>query len=101
MALALVGGIIHYHEQSLGIGALPGKSHEAIPCPVAVPGRNAFEQLPVAVANNRIAQHRKQPIVELLKLLIDRLLWPANQMRRDAFLSPFELSLVKEAQPGR
>ena len=73
VALALVGRIVHRHQQPLATGTLPGKSHEAIPGPVAVPGGCAVEQLPVAVAHGRLAQHGQQPVVELLQPLVDRL----------------------------
>src|SRR4030095_3606334 len=59
----------------------------------------AREQLPLTVAHDWLAQHGQQPIVELVQPLIDRFLRTANQMGRDAFLAPLELSLVKEAQP--
>src|SRR5437016_162164 len=101
MALALVRRIVHRHQQPLVTSALPGKNQETIPGPVAIPSGNAFEQLPLAVAHSRMAQHRKQPIVKLFKFLIDRLVRPSNQMGRDPFCSPFELSLMKETQPGR
>ena len=61
VALALVGGIVHGHQQPFAAGALPGERHEAIPRPVAVPGGDAFEQLPPAVAHRRLAQHGQQP----------------------------------------
>ncbi len=51
VALALVGRVVHRHQQPLATGALPGKGQEAIPRPVALPGRSALEQLPFAVAH--------------------------------------------------
>jgi hypothetical protein len=53
------------------------------------------------VADDRPAQNCKQPVVELLKLLIDWLLRPVEQMRRDPFCLPLELSLMQETQPWR
>ena len=44
IALALIGGIVHRHQQSVCTGTVPGKGQEAIPGPVAVPGGDAFEQ---------------------------------------------------------
>ena len=98
VTLALVGGIVHRHQQPLATGALPGKGQKAIAGPVAVPGGRAFEQLPLAVAHGRLTQHGQQPVVELFQPLVDRFLRTSNQMGRDAFLAPLELSLVKETQ---
>src|SRR5262249_5525838 len=55
ITLALVGGIVHRHQQSVCTGAVPGKGQEAVPGPVAIPGRDAFEQLPLAVAYHWMA----------------------------------------------
>src|SRR4029453_15508734 len=71
---------------------------ETLPGPVPVPGRHAFEHLPLAIACGWTAQHGQQSVIELCQLLVDGLLWPTDQMRRDAFLAPLELSLVEEAQ---
>ena len=53
--------------------------------------------MPVAITHDVVAKHGKQPIVKLLKFMIDRFVRPANQMGRDAFRSPFELPLVKKS----
>ena len=100
VTLALVGCIVHRHQQPLASGALPRKDQKAIPGPVAVPGRCALEQLPVAVAHDRLTQHGKQPVVKLFQPLVDRFLRTSNQMGRDACPAPLELSLVKETQTG-
>src|SRR5215468_8948857 len=101
VALALVGSIVHYNQEWLFTAAFPGKGQKTIPSPVAIPRGSTFEQLPLAFAHGWRAQHSKQPVVELLKPLIDRFFRCSNQMGRDALLSPFELPLVKKAQPRR
>src|SRR5262249_46521952 len=101
VALTLVGCVIHSDQQSLFTCALPAKRQETIRRPVALPGRNAFEQPPVALAQNRTTEHGKQSFIKLLNVLIDRFVRCSNQMRRDPFLSSFELSLVKEPQAWR
>ena len=53
------------HQQPLFTGALPGKGQKAISDPVALPGRDAFERLPLAVAHDWMAEHSQQPVVEL------------------------------------
>jgi hypothetical protein len=47
-----------------------------------------------------VVQHRKQPIVKLLKPRVDGFVRRANQMGRDAFLSPSNCPLVKNRNPG-
>ena len=99
IALALVGGIVHRHQQSVCTGTVPGKGQEAIPGPVAVPGGDAFEQLPLAVAHHWMAEYGQQSVVKLFQMLVDGFVRASDQMGRDAFLAPLELSLVQEAQP--
>jgi hypothetical protein len=48
-----------------------------------------------------MAEHSHQPVVELCKLLVDRFVWTATKMGREAFCAPFELSLVEETQARR
>ena len=55
VALALVGRIVHHHQQPCGSRAVPGKGQKTIPGPVAVPGGDAVEQLPLALAHGRLA----------------------------------------------
>jgi len=99
VALTLVGSVVDGHDQPLG--TLPGKNQEAIVCPVAVPRRRAFEELPLPIAEGRLAQRREKTVVELAHLLIDRLIRAAAEVRRDS-LSPLrELPLVEKAQAGR
>src|SRR5262249_45594775 len=74
------------------------EGQEAIPCPVAIPGRHALQQLPTAVADCRLTQDAEQFIVELPYCLIDGFVWAAAKMRRDAFLPAVGLSLMKEPQ---
>ena len=100
VTLALVGCIVHRHQQPLASGAAPRKTHEAVVASVAVPGRCAVEQLPLAIAHGRLTQHGKQPFVELLQPLVDRFLRTSHQMGRDPCPAPLELSLVKETQTG-
>src|SRR5262249_1733753 len=70
VALALVGSVVHGHKKPLPLAptplprrerglppALPGKSANAVAGPVALPGGDAFEQLPLAVAHWRSAEH--------------------------------------------
>src|SRR5262245_3285699 len=97
-ALALVGGIIHRDEQSLVGRPLPREGHKTIVRPVVVPGGSTIGELPLAVANSRLAQNCQQPIVELPEPGIDRLIRRAAQVRRDALLPPLELPLMKEPQ---
>ena len=66
VTLALVGPIVHRHQQPIPTRALPGKGQEAIPGPVAFPGGSTFEQLPLAIAHDRLAENGKQPVVKLL-----------------------------------
>src|SRR5262245_62939438 len=94
VALALIGSIIHRHQQPFLTRTLPDKSQEAIPSPVAIPGWNAFEQLPATVAHGWQSQYRYQAVIELLDLFVQWLEWRPHQMRRDALLSPLELTLV-------
>src|SRR4029434_11144796 len=99
ITLALVGGIVHRHQQSVCPWVVPGKGQEAIPGPVTVPGGYTFEQLPLAVAHHWMAEHGEQPVVKLFQMLVDGFVRASDQMGRDAFLAPLELSLVEEPQP--
>ena len=104
IALTLIGGVIHDNEQPFvvySLHSLPEAREETIRGPVSIPGGFAFEQLPLAVAYHCTAKHGKQPVVELLKVLIDGLVRPSDQMGRDTFPSAFELPLMKEAQTRR
>src|SRR5215471_11818284 len=83
VALALVGSIVHYNQEWLFTAAFPGKGQKTIPSPVAIPRGSTFEQLPLAFAHGWRAQHSKQPVVELLKPLIDRFFRCSNQMGPD------------------
>ena len=66
VTLALVGPIVHCHQQPIPTRALPNKGQEAIPGPVAFPGGSTFEQLPLAMAHDRLPENGKQPVVKLL-----------------------------------
>src|SRR5262245_50023702 len=101
VALALVGSIVHCREQSVLTGPLPGDRQKAIRRPVASPGGDAFEQLPTAFAEKRLAEYGEQPVVELRPIRIDRFVRAPAQVRRDSFLSSLELTVVKEPQARR
>src|SRR5262245_11275599 len=101
MALALVRRIVHRDEQALSNCTLPRKRYVAIPCPVSFPRRHTFEQLPLAVANDRLSKHRKQPVVKLSQPLVDGFFGRANQMRRDALRPAVELTLMEKPQTRR
>jgi hypothetical protein len=101
MTLALVRGVVYGDQQTLAIGALPGKHDETIVSPIAVPGRHTFEQLPLAAAHNWIPNQGQQATIELLKLCIDRLVGTAAEVRRDPFAAAFELTLMEKPQSGR
>ena len=79
---------------------LPAPNDKAIPRPVTVPGLRTLKQTPLAIHDGRTAQNRKQILVEQLQHFIDRLMRRTNQVRRDAFSPPLELTLVKEPQAG-
>ena len=65
VALAPDRRIVHCCQQPFPTGPMPGERQEAIPCPVAFPGRDAFEQLPTALAQQRLAEQGDQPVVQL------------------------------------
>ena len=69
----------------------------AIVSPIAFPAGASFEQLPRPIAHERLLQHSQQLLIEPLHTLIGGLIGSAAEMRRDALLAPFELTLVKEA----
>src|SRR5260370_20560389 len=52
VALTLVSGVVHSNKQPFLTRPLPGERQETIPRPVAVPGQDAFEQLPAAFADD-------------------------------------------------
>jgi hypothetical protein len=49
IALPRVGRIIYYHQPAFAVLALPGKGDVVVPGGVALPGRGAFQKLPLAV----------------------------------------------------
>src|SRR5579863_4434001 len=57
MTLAVVGGIVYNDHERISPWVLPGERHEAVVGPVAVPGRCAFEKLPIAVAHGRLLEN--------------------------------------------
>src|SRR6266700_1394004 len=83
-ALALVPGIVDDHEPPLAVLSVPGAGDEAVRRPVAVPGRRAFEQLPLPIAYDRLPEHRQETAVELLQRCGGRLHRRANEVRRYA-----------------
>src|SRR5262245_43374902 len=64
VALAPVAGVVDGDEQAPAVRTLPGPGEEAIPGPVAVPGRRADERAPLAVADGGPAEHGEEPVVE-------------------------------------
>src|SRR5262245_46110425 len=100
MALALVIGEVHRHKHSLCARALPVKGEEAVPRPVAFPGRRALKQSPLAVSDNRLLEQFEQSAIKLLELFIDRFFGSSNQVRRDPLHAAFELTLVEETKAG-
>jgi hypothetical protein len=52
--------------------------------------------LPLAVAHEWLTQHGQQPVVKFCQPLVNGFVRAAAEMRRDALLSPLELTLVKE-----
>ena len=80
-ALTLVRCIVYHHQQSPIAGALPGEGDKAVACPVAIPSRCAFQQLPLAVAHRRIAENGQQPLVELAQRRVDGFAGAATKMR--------------------
>src|SRR4029453_12584280 len=100
-ALALIGSVVHGHQQPLIPWTLPGIGQEAVRGPVTLPGRQALEQLPLALADDRLSQHGEQEIIEARQLRLGSLDRASNQMRRGSLPSSFELSLVEEAKTRR
>jgi hypothetical protein len=98
VTLALVGNIVHCHEQTVAMVVLPDEGQETVPGPVVLPGGHAFEQLPLSVANGRMMQHSEQPGVELFQLPVYGFDRGPAEMGGYLFLSPFELSLMEETQ---
>lgn len=80
---------------------LPGKGNESVGRPVAIPGRDAFGELPVPLPNSGLTQNIEQVFVERSDGGVHRFIWGAAQVRRDALESPIELALVKEAKARR
>src|ERR1700730_18106325 len=96
--LALVGGIVDGGHERFALRSLPAENQEAIVRRVPFPGRGAFKQLPLAVANARLTKHGKQAVVKLFQLLIDGFLRASNEVGRDSFPAALELTLMEEAQ---
>src|SRR5262249_50881381 len=105
VTLALVSRIVHRHQQALlpltptplprgergrGEGGLPGERQEAVPGPVPLPGGNTLEQLPLTLADRRVAEHSEEPVVEPGNLLVDRLGRATYQMGGNPFRPPLE-----------
>src|SRR6267142_1550021 len=80
---------------------MPGEGHDTVRGPVSLPGRSAFEQLPVALANDRVSQHRQQSLVELLQIRVGGLGRTTTQVRRNPCPASLELSLMEEPQTWR
>ena len=59
VALALVAGIVDGDQQLLAVPGV-GPGQEVIPRSVAVPGRHAFQQGPVAFPHSRLSEHRQE-----------------------------------------
>jgi hypothetical protein len=78
--------VVHRHQQPLASRALPGKGQKAISGPVAFPGRRAVEQLPLAVAHDRLTQHGQQPVVKLFQPLVDGFVRTSNYRRSGLLL---------------
>lgn len=51
VALALVRRVVDEHNELAPLVALPGVSYETVRRPVPLPSLNAFQQLPVPIAN--------------------------------------------------
>jgi hypothetical protein len=79
---------------------MPGPGDEALPRRVAVPGRDAFEQAPLAIAHDRLPDHRQETAVEFVQRGVGRLQRRTDQVRRDALAAAFELTLMEESQAG-
>src|SRR4051812_28779144 len=101
VALALISRVVDRHESLLPRRRRPQPREPTIPRPVAVPRRRAFEQPPLAVAHGRVTQHRQQPFIETLHLVIDWFDRRADEVRRDACSAPLELTIMKKTQTGR
>ncbi len=99
MTLALIGGVVYRDHNRLSSDPLPGEHEEAVVSPVTVPGRSTCKQLPLAIANGRLAQHEKKTVIKLLHRLIDRFNRATYEMGRDSLLTTLELPLVDETQP--
>src|SRR5262249_51873880 len=96
IALALVRSVVHRDKQPRATRGLPRKGHEAIPGPVAVPGGNTFEQVPLAVLHDWLTQHGEQPIVKPFQLGVTWFVRSSAKMRGNAYPAPLELTLVEE-----
>src|SRR5262245_8124328 len=81
VTLTLVAGVVDGNDPFFGI-ALPGKDEEAVVRPVALPCRTAFEDLPLAVTDDGLAEDREQLVVKRNERLIDRLARRPAQVRR-------------------
>src|SRR5215472_1652928 len=56
IALTSVRRVIHGHQQPSAIRVLPGVGDKSVARTIALPGRNAFKQLPLSVTHNRPPQ---------------------------------------------
>src|SRR6516162_6734040 len=57
IALALIGSVIHRNQPTLIVWTQPPEGNKTIPGPVAFPGGNAFQRLPMTIAKPGLAQH--------------------------------------------
>ena len=96
ITLALVDRIIHRHQQLLLTRSFPGKGQKSIPRPVAIPRRRTIEQEPLTLPNRPSPEYGKELIVKSMERVVSRFLRATDEMRRDAFSSSFELSLMEE-----
>ncbi len=88
VALALVRGVIHDRQQAVSFAVFPGKRDEAVPGPIAVPSRHAFQQSPAAVAHDGLTQHCQQPLVERMQLRVASFLRARPRCGEMRFLRP-------------
>src|SRR5262245_3578733 len=100
-ALALVRGIVRRNHEALIAEAFPGKRHETIRGPVAVPGGRTFQQCPAAVTHDRLSNYGQKQIVKMNQVRVDWFLGGATKVRRNSVSFPLELSLMEEPEAGR
>src|SRR5215468_2270346 len=80
---------------------MPGKRDESIGGAIALPGRGAFEQVPLSLPKDWLPQELKQTRVERPQAFVRCFDRCSAQVWRDASEAAFELSLVKEPQARR